>query len=109
MKWLFLGESTQNEHFLVLKGKVEEMNTIGKKSRIGITVCLLSVLLISTSMAPRISFASLATSPSPMFHHDLTHSGVYPFVGTSNPVVRFRFLTGSDVDSSPAVGSDGTI
>ncbi len=53
---------------------------------------------------------SLANAPWPMFHFDLNHTGRSPYNTSSNDgTLRWKFKTGSAVDSSPAIGSDGTI
>ena len=44
-----------------------------------------------------------------MFHHDLQHTGRSPFTGPALPVQQWAFLTGDSIESSPAIGSDGTI
>ncbi len=44
-----------------------------------------------------------------MFHHDPQHSGRSPFTGPASPVEKWAFATGGEVDSSVALGADGTI
>ncbi len=44
-----------------------------------------------------------------MFHHDAQHSGRSSFSGPSAPALKWTFATGNCLDSSPAVGADGTI
>ena len=54
--------------------------------------------------------AQLATSAWPMFHYNLTHTGLSPYSTSANPgTEKWTFLTGGAVYSSPAVGTDGTI
>ena len=49
-------------------------------------------------------------APWPMFHHDRRHTGLSP-VDTSadTGTQKWSFATAGSVESSPAVGKDGTI
>jgi outer membrane protein assembly factor BamB len=52
----------------------------------------------------------LASSPWPMFRHNLQHTGLSPYDTSANPgKLKWSFTTEGYVDSSPAIGSDGTI
>ena len=52
----------------------------------------------------------LADSPWPMFRHNLNHSGLSPHDTSGNQGdLRWSFMTGRHVTSSPAIGSNGTI
>jgi outer membrane protein assembly factor BamB len=52
----------------------------------------------------------LDDSPWPMFRHDLKHTGLSPYDTSTNPgKLKWSFTIGSWVDSSTAIGSDGTI
>jgi outer membrane protein assembly factor BamB len=53
--------------------------------------------------------ASLATTPWPMFQHDLQHTGRSPYTGPASPWLKWSYTTGNSIYSSPAIGSDGTI
>ena len=44
-----------------------------------------------------------------MFGHDPQHTGRSPFVGPSTPTKKWEFATGGWLESSPAIGADGTI
>ena len=44
-----------------------------------------------------------------MFHHDPQHTGRSPFIGPSSPVQKWGIPTEGMIDSSPAIGADGTI
>jgi len=45
-----------------------------------------------------------------MFHHDLAHMGLSPFdTSADTGSQKWQFTTGSAVQSSPAIGNDGTI
>jgi outer membrane protein assembly factor BamB len=56
-----------------------------------------------------IGAASLATSAWPMFGHDLQHTRLSTCLGAQTNTVKWTRTTGDWVESSPAVGSDGTI
>ncbi|MEI7899839.1 MAG: PQQ-binding-like beta-propeller repeat protein [bacterium] len=45
----------------------------------------------------------------PMFHHNPRHNGRTPHTGAAANNLRWRYAAGDDVDSSPAVGRDGTV
>ncbi|UCE35989.1 MAG: PQQ-binding-like beta-propeller repeat protein [Thermoplasmata archaeon] len=52
----------------------------------------------------------LANSPWPMFRQNLNHTGQSPYdTSGNNGQLKWSFTTGSNVESSPAIGSDGTI
>ncbi len=44
-----------------------------------------------------------------MFRHDIRHTGRSPFAGPDSPTKLWEFETSIAVQSSPAIGSDGTI
>jgi len=44
-----------------------------------------------------------------MFHHDAQHTGRTPFTGPALPAQKWSFATGLSINSSPAVGADGTV
>ncbi len=44
-----------------------------------------------------------------MFHHDQQHTGRSPYTGPSSALEKWAFATGNCIDSSPAVGADGTL
>ena len=69
---------------------------------------MLTMLAIAALTAVR---AQLATSPWPMFHHDLAHTGLSPYdTSANNGTLKWKFTTSGDIGySSPAIGSDGTI
>jgi outer membrane protein assembly factor BamB len=52
----------------------------------------------------------LANSPWPMFRQNLNHTSVSPYdTSANNGQLKWSFMTGGGVYSSPAIGSDGTI
>ena len=67
----------------------------------------LMVVAMGLSVGP--GEAQLAGTPWPMFHHDLQHTGRSPYLGPQSPTLAWKFRTASDVNSSPAIGADGTI
>ena len=50
----------------------------------------------------------LANSAWPKFHHDSLNSGRGAGSGATG-IKKWEFLTGGVVDSSPAIGADGTV
>ncbi len=81
------------------------------KVRIGVVAALGAVAsAILTFAVLTASHAQLATSVWPMFHHDLKHTGLSTVDTSANPgTLTWKFATAGQVDSSPAVGTDGTI
>ncbi|MEI6634224.1 MAG: PQQ-binding-like beta-propeller repeat protein [Chlamydiota bacterium] len=56
------------------------------------------------------SSAQLASSAWPMFRHDKFHTGSSDeHAGPVNPMLVWSYVTGFDVRSSPAIGSDGSV
>jgi outer membrane protein assembly factor BamB len=72
--------------------------------RIGWMIAL-SAMMLSVQLA----YGQLEDSPWPMFHHDPQHTGRSPYKGPDNPYLKWRFSTGAEIVSSPAIGADGTI
>jgi len=67
-------------------------------------------ILTTPSKIPRQAEAQLADTPWPIFHHDLQHTGRSPYHGANSGDEKWAFRTGSHyLESSPAIGSDGTI
>lgn len=65
---------------------------------------ILAILLIG------ITHAQLADSPSPTLKINSKHNGLSPYAtNIEEPYVKWKFDTGNGVESSPAIGSDGTI
>ncbi|MFH1367663.1 MAG: PQQ-binding-like beta-propeller repeat protein [Elusimicrobiota bacterium] len=89
--------------------RAETENNIVKKKIIFIIlfVVLILTLIISVSGILR---AELANTPWPMFRQNLYHTGVSTIpVSGSVGILKWRYLTGSNVQSSPAIGLDGTV
>jgi len=68
---------------------------------------LLAICVILWSVAP--ATAQLADSPWPMFHHDLSHTGLSPYYGPDTSTVKWTFSTGDKIYGSIAIAEDGTI
>ena len=46
----------------------------------------------------------------PMFHFNVQHTGQSPYNSSKNSgILKWKYETGLEIDSSPAIGSDGTI
>jgi outer membrane protein assembly factor BamB len=76
-----------------------------------LSVAAFAILAFSLLTAVR---AQLATSPWPMFHYNLAHTGLSPYDTSANPgTQKWAFVgtvcCGDEAWSSPAIGSDGTI
>ena len=69
-----------------------------------------TLILMSAVLFARLANAQLASSPWPMFHHDLEHSGLSTVdTSANNGSLKWQFSTGLRGTNSPAIGSDGTI
>ncbi len=54
-------------------------------------------------------YAQLATSPWPMFHHDLAHTGLSQYdTSANNGAQKWKFTNGGSI-GDPVIGADGTI
>jgi uncharacterized repeat protein (TIGR01451 family) len=53
--------------------------------------------------------SALLNSPSPMFHHDLKHTGLSPYQGPITNTLKWAFSTGGDVESSPVIDAANNI
>ena len=84
--------------------RTEARSFFGLAVSAAIVITALAFAILTTTQA------QLATSPWPMFHHDLGHSGRSPVDTSSNSgTEKWQFNAGAFVASSPAVGADGTI
>lgn len=73
--------------------------------QIGMACFLLTILGL-----PGIVFsAGLDSGPWPMLGHDARHTGQSPYAGPPAGILKWRYQTGSVIESSPAIGSDGTV
>ena len=87
-----------------------------KSSRVRIRIGPMAVLglaafAILAVTTLNVSLAQLATSPWPMFRHDLLHTGLSQYDTSANPgLLKWKFATaGAFGFSSPAIGANGTI
>ncbi|MDN3512810.1 MAG: PQQ-binding-like beta-propeller repeat protein [Candidatus Brocadia sp.] len=53
--------------------------------------------------------STLAKTPWPMFRHDSMHTGRSPVKGPEIPTFQWEFPTNGAIESSPAIGPDGTV
>ena len=76
-----------------------------------ILLIAMSLMVCTTAMAVPAATAQLASSPWPMFHHDLNHTGLSPYYGPNTATVKWTFSTGGGrgIFSSTAIAPDGTI
>jgi len=56
---------------------------------------------------PRAAMPQLADTPWPMFHHDLRHTGKTASFGTNVGKLKWQFVTGGPVTSSPVLDNNG--
>jgi len=66
-------------------------------------------MALGISPTPKPTPSGLANSPWPVFHHDLQHTGRSPYTGPTSARVEWTYTAGSYVNSSPAIGTDGTV
>ncbi|MEW6183575.1 MAG: PQQ-binding-like beta-propeller repeat protein [Bacillota bacterium] len=71
-------------------------------------LCLTLFSLFYLAFSPRAE-AGLADSPWPKFHFDSKNTGQSPYKSYSDGTLKWRYSTGSYVESSPAIAADGTI
>ena len=67
------------------------------------------MLLGSILISGAVSAASLATSPQPKFHTDVNNTGLSSYNGPQTNATEWKYKTNGSIESSPAIGSDGTI
>ena len=48
-------------------------------------------------------------SPWAMFHGNVRHTGLSPYVGSQTGSLKWKFKTENLIESSPAIGADGTV
>ncbi|MGD0074413.1 MAG: PQQ-binding-like beta-propeller repeat protein, partial [Candidatus Binataceae bacterium] len=87
--------------------RVEGQAKFGAVAILAIAAFAILAVGIRTSL-----HAQLAPSSSswPIYHHDLSHTGLSPFNTANNSgSLRWKFTAGNAVESSPTIGSDGTI
>lgn len=67
------------------------------------------VFVVLTTTLTNSSIAQLADSPWPKFRHDLQNTGQSPYSGPSMPGRIWKYYVNAVIESSPAIGIDGTI
>jgi len=71
---------------------------------------LLVIVIITWVIVPATALAQPADSPWPMFHGDIRHTGLSQYdTSKVDGTVKWSFETGAGIESSPVIGSDGTI
>ena len=74
------------------------------------TKIILVVTLILVLVVPAIGVCQLnPNAPWPMFHHDVRHTGKTDKFGTQIGKLKWTFVTGGPVTSSPAIVENGTV
>jgi outer membrane protein assembly factor BamB len=84
------------------------MNTSRFLIALGVIVCLVLSSVIAL-MPANTAQAQPADSAWPMFGQNPQRTGRSPYSGPEVPELKWSFTTGGYVDSSPAIGADGTI
>ena len=82
-----------------------------------IVVSIVLVIMLSIVIPAKVMTANrggntvLATSSPiwPMFHYNAKRTGQCPYPGIPSPTLLWKYKTGGEVYSSPAIASDGTI
>lgn len=70
---------------------------------------LFLVIIGSIVLSGAVSAASLATSQQPKIHHDNNNTGQSQYKGPATNSTKWKYTTGDKIESSPTIGSDGTI
>lgn len=63
----------------------------------------------SIVLSGAVSAATLANTPQPKFHHDNNNTGQSQYQGPQTNSTKWKYETLDHIDSSPAIGADGTI
>src|SRR3989339_325917 len=71
--------------------------------------CYLGLFIFNTFSSSSVSFAQLADSAWPMFGQNPQHTGRGTSVYSASSNLKWKFLTGAEIYSSPAIGIDGTV
>ncbi|MCL4458424.1 MAG: PQQ-binding-like beta-propeller repeat protein [Chloroflexi bacterium] len=100
------------------------MGRLRARGRGWLSVGIILSILLSSGLLPytvtpaseplRALESSLASTPWPMFRHDLQHTGRSPYIGSPVPILKWVNVAGyynalPPFSSSPTLGPDGTI
>lgn len=69
----------------------------------------LGFFMIFLLLSGTASAAGFANTPQPKFHHDNNNTGQSQYLGPHTNSIKWKYQTGGYVESSPAIGSNGTI
>ena len=86
-----------------IKGKESSFNL--KKIIIFLGLILIGSIILSGA----VSATSLATSPQPKFHTDMNNTGLSQYKGPQTNSTKWNYSTKGPIESSPTIGSDGTV
>jgi len=84
----------------------------GNKSPFNIKkmVLFLGLILVgSIILSGAVSATSLATSPQPKLHTNINNTGLSQYKGPQTNDTKWNYTTNGPIESSPVIGSDGTI
>lgn len=76
---------------------------------VNIALFLGFIFLLSIVLSGSVTAAGLASSPQPKFHHDNQNTGQSQYNGPKTNTLKWKFNLGNFIESSPAIGKDGTI
>lgn len=65
--------------------------------------------MVTTILSGTTSAATLGLTPQPKFHHDNQNTGQSQYNGPSTNTLKWKYNLGNFIESSPAIGKDGTI
>lgn len=86
------------------------INENNNRSKLTNVVLFLGLILIgSIILSGAVSAAGLNTSPQPKFHHDNNNTGQSQYRGPQTNTTKWKYIIRSYIESSPAIGKDGTI
>ncbi len=70
---------------------------------------ILVIIVLSGTVSAAVSPVKLANTPQPKFHHDNSNTGQSQYKGPQTNSTKWKYTTKSWIQSSPAIGTDGTI
>lgn len=72
-------------------------------------IIFISIFIFAFIFCGATSATGLANSPQPVFQHDNNNTGQSQYKGPQRNGTKWKFTTHEAVESSPAIGTDGTI